>query len=129
MRYNDTTTIFAHIASMTNKRKFSLDEFMKSTEPAGRESRLLEFWDEIKLARRKKYSLSQICQWLEKNDHFVTVQGLSKFIKTQEEKESGNAGSGEDSAPKKVSGSPKPSAAPKPSAHTTRRARSSAKGL
>ncbi|WP_247391734.1 hypothetical protein [Ralstonia pseudosolanacearum] len=72
---------------MMLKRKYPLEEFFRSTKPAGIGSKLIDFWEEIKTARSKKYSLAQICEWLERNDVSVTVQGLSKFIKIEEAKE------------------------------------------
>jgi hypothetical protein len=71
---------------MTSERKYPLDEFFRSTTPAGKGSKLIDFWTEIEAARAKKYTLAQICEWLARNDVSVTIQGLSKFIKTQEAK-------------------------------------------
>lgn len=71
---------------MTSERKYPLDEFFRSTTPAGKGSKLIDFWTEIEAARVKKYTLAQICEWLARNDVSVTIQGLSKFIKTQEAK-------------------------------------------
>lgn len=71
---------------MTSERKYPLDEFFRSTTPAGKGSKLIDFWTEIETARAKKYTLAQICEWLARNDVLVTIQGLSKFIKTQEAK-------------------------------------------
>jgi len=69
---------------MTSERKYPLDDFFRSTTPAGKGSKLIDFWTEIQTARAKKYTLSQICEWLARNDVPVTIQGLSKFIRTQE---------------------------------------------
>lgn len=71
---------------MASERKYPLDEFFRSTAPAGKGSKLIDFWSEIEAARAKKYTLLQICEWLARNDVFVTIQGLSKFIKNQEAK-------------------------------------------
>lgn len=71
---------------MTSERKYPLEEFFRSTIPAGKGSKLIDFWAEIESARAKKYTLAQICEWLAHNDISVTIQGLSKFIKTQEAK-------------------------------------------
>ncbi|MGR0113227.1 hypothetical protein [Ralstonia pseudosolanacearum] len=69
---------------MASERKYPLDEFFRSTVPAGTGSKLIDFWPDIEAARAKKYTLSQICEWLARNDISVTIQGLSKFIRTQE---------------------------------------------
>ncbi|WP_162897807.1 hypothetical protein [Ralstonia solanacearum] len=71
---------------MASERKYPLDEFFRSTAPAGKGSKLIDFFPEIETARAKKYTLSQICEWLARNDISVTIQGLSKFIRAQEAK-------------------------------------------
>jgi hypothetical protein len=68
---------------MSRERLLPLDDFLRSTEPAYKESRLLPFWEEIRTARSRKYTLAQIRQWLAHNGVDITIQGLSRFIIVQ----------------------------------------------
>ena len=73
--------------AMTDEPKYPLSDFMDSTRPAQRQSKLLGYREDIRIARANKYTLAQICQWLKKNGVEVSIKGLSKFIKTQERRE------------------------------------------
>jgi hypothetical protein len=74
---------------MSRERMLPLDDFIRSTEPAYKESRLLPFWEEIRTARARKYTLAQIRQWLNQNGVDISIQGLSRFIIVQTARDSG----------------------------------------
>lgn len=81
---------------MAHERKVPLSDFIQSTAPAGKKSKLLDYWDEIQAARAQGYTYAQICAWLAQNGVVITIQGIAKFIKTQTQKEEerrGRAGS------------------------------------
>lgn len=72
---------------MSRERMLPLDDFIRSTEPDYKESRLLPFWEEIRTARARKYTLAQIRQWLNQNGIDISIQGLSRFIIVQTARE------------------------------------------
>jgi DNA-binding transcriptional MerR regulator len=74
---------------MSRERMLPLDDFIRSTEPAYKESRLLPFWEEIRIARARKYTLAQIRQWLNQNGIDISIQGLSRFIIVQTARDNG----------------------------------------
>ncbi len=74
---------------MSHERILPLDDFIRSTEPAYKESRLLPFWEEICTARARKYTLAQIREWLSQNGVDISIQGLSRFIIVQTARDSG----------------------------------------
>lgn len=62
------------------------DEFLKRVEPAAKRSRLAPFLDDIKKLRGEGCTLDQVREFLAANGVTISVAGLSKFLKRQEEK-------------------------------------------
>ena len=71
------------------ERTLPLDDFIKATAPAYKESRLLPYWEEIRMARSRRYTLAQIREWLSQNGIDISIQGISRFIIVQTARDRG----------------------------------------
>lgn len=70
-------------------RTLPLDDFISATAPAYKESRLLPYWEEIRVARSRRYTLAQIREWLSQNGIDISIQGISRFIIVQTARDRG----------------------------------------
>lgn len=77
---------------MQSERKFPIDDFVRANKPNGRASLLLDYLPDIRVLRSNNYTLQQICEWLAANDVCITVQGLSKFLIVENERDLGLKG-------------------------------------
>ena len=77
---------------MRSERKLPIDDFVRMNKPNGRVSLLLDYLPDIRVLRSQKYTLQQICEWLAANEVCMTVQGLSKFLIVENERDLGMKG-------------------------------------